>query len=73
MEELIKFILASLADEPNSIVYENEGDKLIVKVPKNDMGRVIGRNGRVAKAIRTVLKAANKNGQYFNFDIVEQA
>jgi len=71
MEELIKFVLSHLADEPGNIVYEQEGDKLIVKVPKSDMGRVIGRNGRIAKAIRTVLKAASKNGQHFNFDIVE--
>jgi len=71
MEELIKFVLSHLADEPDKIVYEQEGDKLIVKVPKSDMGRVIGRNGRIAKAIRTVLKAASNNGQHFNFDIVE--
>ncbi|MCL2556111.1 MAG: KH domain-containing protein [Firmicutes bacterium] len=71
MEELIKFVLSHLVDDPSAIVYENNGDKFIVKVPKSDMGRVIGRNGRIAKAIRTVLKAASKNGQYFNFDIVE--
>lgn len=62
MKELVKVIATSLVDHPEEVVVtENETDKAIVvelKVAAEDMGKVIGKQGRIAKAIRTVVKAA---------------
>lgn len=62
MKELVKVIAMSLVDHPEEVVVtETETDKSIVvdlKVAADDMGKVIGKQGRIAKAIRTVVKAA---------------
>ena len=62
MKELVEVIAMSLVDHPEEVVVtENETDKAIVvelKVATEDMGKVIGKQGRIAKAIRTVVKAA---------------
>ena len=62
MKELIKIIATSLVDHPEQVVgSETETDKSIVielKVAPEDMGKVIGKQGRIAKSIRTVAKAA---------------
>ena len=62
MTELVEVIAKSLVDHPEEVVVtETENDKAIVvelKVAADDMGKVIGKQGRVAKSIRTVVKAA---------------
>lgn len=62
MGELVKFIAKSLVDNPDEVVVnEIEGSQSIIielKVAPEDMGKVIGKQGRIAKAIRTVVKAA---------------
>lgn len=62
MGELVKFIAKSLVDNPDEVVVnEVEGSQSIIielKVAPEDMGKVIGKQGRIAKAIRTVVKAA---------------
>lgn len=62
MKELLEIIARSLVDYPEEVsVNEIEGDNAIIlelKVSKDDMGKVIGKQGRIAKAIRTVVKAA---------------
>lgn len=62
MKELVKVIAMSLVDHPEEVlVTETETDEAIVvelKVSADDMGKVIGKQGRIAKAIRTVVKAA---------------
>lgn len=62
MKELIELIAKSLVDNPDEvIVTENETEKgtvISLKVSDEDMGKVIGKQGRIAKAIRTVAKAA---------------
>lgn len=62
MKELVEVIARSLVDHPEEVVVtETENDKTIVvelKVAPDDMGKVIGKQGRVAKSIRTVVKAA---------------
>ncbi len=64
MEELIMHIAKSLVDEPDQVQVEIvETDQLVsinLKVAESDMGKVIGRQGRVAQAIRGVLKAAGR-------------
>lgn len=62
MKELLETIAKSLVDYPDEvIVNEIEGEKSIIlelRVAKDDMGKVIGKQGRIAKAIRTVIKAS---------------
>ncbi|HAE91391.1 KH domain-containing protein [Tissierella praeacuta] len=62
MGELVEFIAKSLVENPDDVVVnEIEGSQSIIielKVHPDDMGKVIGKQGRIAKAIRTVVKAA---------------
>ena len=62
MGELVKVIAQSLVDHPEEVtVNEIEGDQSLIielRVSPEDMGKVIGKQGRIAKAIRTVVKAA---------------
>ncbi len=62
MGELVEFIAKSLVDNPDQVkVNEVEDEKSTIielKVADEDMGRVIGKQGRIAKAIRTVVTAA---------------
>lgn len=62
MKELVKIIAKSLVDNPDMVqVNEIAGEQSIIlelKVAPDDMGKVIGKQGRIAKAIRTVVKAA---------------
>ena len=63
MVELVKLIAQSLVDDPEQVdVQQVEGDDFItieLRVAQEDMGKVIGKKGRIAKAIRTVVKAAS--------------
>ncbi|MDO4649750.1 MAG: KH domain-containing protein [Eubacteriales bacterium] len=63
MKELVEVIARSLVDNPDEVVVtqtEKEDEIVIeLKVGQSDMGKVIGRQGRIAKAIRTVVKAAS--------------
>lgn len=61
MEELVKYIIERLVDNPEGITYAVEEDVIVVTVPQREMGRVIGKQGKIAKAIRTVVKAASKD------------
>ncbi|SER99622.1 KH domain-containing protein [Lachnobacterium bovis] len=62
MKELVEVIAKSLVDYPEKVVVtESENEKAIVlelRVSQSDMGKVIGKQGRIAKALRTVVKAA---------------
>jgi len=64
MKELIECIAKSLVDKPEEVsVTELEGEQTTVielKVAKEDMGKIIGKQGRTAMAIRTILGAASK-------------
>ena len=62
MQELVTYLAKSLVDHPDQVtVSETEGPEAIIlelHVAEEDMGKVIGKQGRIAKAIRTVVKAA---------------
>lgn len=62
MKELVEVIAKSLVDNPDEVsVTETEKDSVVVlelRVAASDMGKVIGKQGRIAKAIRSVVKAA---------------
>ena len=63
MKELVEVIAKALVDDPDSVVVTEREEKkatvLEVKVADSDMGKVIGKQGRIAKAIRSVVKAAS--------------
>ena len=75
MKELVEVIAKSLVEHPDEVVVtENEEDAVIIelKVGPSDMGKVIGRQGRIAKAIRTVVKAASsKSSKKVIVDILQ--
>ena len=62
MKELDEVIAKALVDDPESVVVNEREEKkttvLEVRVAESDMGKVIGKQGRIAKAIRSVVKAA---------------
>ena len=62
MKELVEVIAKALVDDPDSVVVNERVEKkttiLEVRVADSDMGKVIGKQGRIAKAIRAVVKAA---------------
>ena len=77
MKELVRVIASSLVDHPDQVVVtEKETDKSIVvelKVAPEDMGKVIGKQGRIAKSIRIVAKAAAaKDDKKVVVDIVQE-
>ena len=68
MKELVEVIAKALVEHPEEVVVtENQSEKAIVielRVAQSDMGKVIGKQGRIAKAIRTVVRAAaNRSGE----------
>jgi predicted RNA-binding protein YlqC (UPF0109 family) len=76
MKDLISDIVKALVDQPEHVtVTEIEGGQTVVfelSVAKSDMGKVIGKRGRHADAIRTIVSAAaGKAGKRYVFEIVE--
>ena len=76
MKELVEVIAKSLVEHPEDVVVtEKESGKSTVielKVAQSDMGKVIGKQGRIAKAIRSVVKAAaSKSDKKVIVDIVQ--
>lgn len=76
MKELVEIIAKALVDHPEEVVVNlrEEGNKTIVEVKADDkdLGRIIGKEGRIAKAIRTVVKAASiKEGKKVFVDIIQ--
>lgn len=76
MKELIEYIAKSLVEHPEEVQVQeyDTGNRirLELSVSKDDMGRVIGKSGRVANSIRTLLRvAAEREGKQVTLDVVE--
>ena len=76
MKELLTYIVKNLVSEPDAIAITEEidGDNVTfsLRVAHGDMGRVIGRHGRIAKEIRTLMKAAgNRENKRVTVDILD--
>ena len=76
LQELVEFVAQSLVDQPTQVRVKKyrRGNtvQLELNVAKPDMGRVIGKKGRVANSVRALLKvAAARSGNRVNLDIVE--
>ncbi|MBC7959656.1 MAG: KH domain-containing protein [Vallitaleaceae bacterium] len=76
MKELVEVIAKALVDQPDQVVVketENEETGTItieLKVSPDDMGKIIGKQGRIAKALRSVVKAAaTRDGKKINIEI----
>jgi len=76
MVELVRYIVSNLVDDQNFDVEEIEKDgeiEIRVTLPKDEMGKVIGKQGRIAKSIRTVVKAASaKSKTKYSVEICEK-
>ncbi|MDR0357619.1 MAG: KH domain-containing protein [Clostridiales Family XIII bacterium] len=76
MEELVRSIAKSLVDEPDAVDVRTvkTDDEIVIelRVAENDMGKVIGKQGRIAKAIRTVVKAvATRENKHVSVEILQ--
>jgi predicted RNA-binding protein YlqC (UPF0109 family) len=73
---LIEHVTKALVNAPDQVIVEevDEGDELVfeLEVAEDDMGRVIGKSGKIARAMRNVLKAAGeKAGRRYELEILE--
>jgi len=63
MKDLVGYIVAALVDNPEQVVIEevvgNQASVLELKVAKEDLGKIIGKKGRTAQAVRTILNASS--------------
>ncbi|MBQ7164342.1 MAG: KH domain-containing protein [Clostridia bacterium] len=78
MLELIKYVVKQFAEFPDKVEYvvEEKDDSIEVTVvlEESDMGKVIGRQGKIAKALRTLVKAGTKRGEKkYNIEIKSRA
>jgi predicted RNA-binding protein YlqC (UPF0109 family) len=75
VKQLVEYIAQALVSEPEHVqVFERGGNhvRIELRVVRDDMGRVIGKDGRVANAIRTLLRvAAAREGKQVTLDVVE--
>jgi predicted RNA-binding protein YlqC (UPF0109 family) len=74
-QSLVEYVAKSLVDEPDAVsvkvIDDSEGRVIELHVAESDMGKVIGRNGSVAKALRTLLKVvAAREGESISLEIV---
>lgn len=75
MKELLRYLAQQLVDEPDEVeVSEVDGDRstiLELRVAPKDMGKVIGKNGKIAQALRTLVKAAGmRSGKRITVEIL---
>jgi uncharacterized protein len=76
MKDLIEFMVKALVDDPSSVnITEIAGDKITLyelRVAKSDIGKVIGKRGRTASSIRTIINAVStKQGKRAELEIIE--
>ncbi len=75
MKELLEYLAKSLVDKPDDVeVSQVEGERSVIlelRVSPDDMGKVIGKQGRIAQALRTIVKAAAvKDGKRVMIEII---
>ena len=76
MKELLLYMAKNLVDNPDAVtvteIDDEEGKILELRVAENDMGKVIGRQGRIAKEIRVLIRsAAQRSGKRVSVEIVD--
>lgn len=78
MLDLVKYVVEQFAEHKDEIEYQvNESEKtveIVVLLEESDMGKVIGKQGKIAKALRTLVRCASaKEGRKYNIEIKEKA
>ena len=71
MTQLVEYLVKKLAENTEEIEVTQEGDVITVALAKSDMGKVIGRQGKIIKAIRTIVKAKS-DGKKISVEVVEK-
>lgn len=76
MQELVTYIVEQLVDDKGAInitsTEENGVETITIRVAESDMGKVIGKQGKIAMSIRTLAKAVGiKNGKRYNIEIAD--
>ena len=77
MLDLVKYVVEQFAEHKDEIEYQvNESEKgteIVVLLEESDMGKVIGKQGKIAKALRTLVRCASaKEGKRYNIEIKEK-
>ena len=77
MIELIKYVVGGFAEKPDQVEYDINDDgknvSVTVTLSSSDMGKVIGRQGKIAKALRTLVRVGSvKENKKYNIEIVER-
>jgi len=77
MIELIKYVVGRFAEKPEEVEYDINDDgknvSVTITLSASDMGKVIGRQGKIAKALRTLVRAGSlKENKKYNVEIVER-
>lgn len=77
MIELIKYVVNRFAEKPEQVEYDIKDDgkdvSVVITLSASDMGKVIGRQGKIAKALRTLVRAGSlKENKKYNIEIVER-
>ena len=76
MVELIKFVVGTFAEKPEEVEYDiNDNGRDVnvsITLAQSDMGKVIGRQGKIAKALRTLVRAGSKDGKKYTIEIKER-
>ena len=78
MLDLVKYVVEQFAEHKDEIEYQvNESEKaveIVVLLEESDMGKVIGKQGKITKALRTLVRCASaKEGKKYNIEIKEKA
>ena len=71
IKDLVEYLAKALVDEPEEVDVEEDGDVFTLHVAPDDRGRVIGKNGRTAHAIRTLMSVAASDDRSPTLDIVD--
>lgn len=76
LKELLTFIAKSIVDSPDDVAVDvidkEDITTLELRVAKEDMGKIIGRNGRMAKDLRTIIRAASREAKKVHVEIIDQ-
>lgn len=76
MKEILEFVVREIVDDPDAVEitesHDDRGTLLSLHVAPDDMGKVIGRGGRTARALRAVIRAAGtRSGEHASVEIVD--
>ncbi len=75
MIELVEYLVSTLVPEGDYTVEQRDGDgatDIVIIISKNDIGKIIGRHGKIARAIRTLVKSANAGGSVRYNVVIEE-